>query len=235
MARRGAFTLVELLAILAVLALLVAVRLPALAKATQRTQRVQCASNLRQVSLAVQISAGESNDKLPPVPDSSWAWDLPVSVADVLGAYGATRHFLYCPAYPEHDDEGWSYSPTFHVIGYATTFPGSTMVRSTNQNATLAPQSIRFVIITFPPPLASQRPLLADATISYYNNEKDRVGNNYAGIRGGWSGSQRSPHLNKGEPHLPTGGNVAMLDGHVEWRDFAAMHVRTTSGPYFWW
>ncbi len=35
---------------------------------------------------------------------------------------------------------------------------------------------------------------------------------------------------------LPAGGNLAMLDGHVEWRKFDDMHVRAAgSGPVFWW
>jgi prepilin-type processing-associated H-X9-DG protein len=37
---------------------------------------------------------------------------------------------------------------------------------------------------------------------------------------------------------LPAGGNVGMLDGHVEWRVFPQMHVRTPQGsgtPVFWW
>jgi prepilin-type processing-associated H-X9-DG protein len=36
---------------------------------------------------------------------------------------------------------------------------------------------------------------------------------------------------------LPEGGNVAMLDGHVDWREFADMKVKfgTPSTPTFYW
>jgi prepilin-type processing-associated H-X9-DG protein len=33
---------------------------------------------------------------------------------------------------------------------------------------------------------------------------------------------------------LPIGGNVGMLDGHVEWRPFSQFQVRT-SGPLFFY
>ena len=69
-------------------------------------------------------------------------------------------------------------------------------------------------------------------TISNASNEKNRSLNGYTEIQGGWSKLHRSPHLNG---KLPSGGNLGMLDGHVEWRKFPAMHVRTVQGPYFWW
>jgi prepilin-type processing-associated H-X9-DG protein len=37
---------------------------------------------------------------------------------------------------------------------------------------------------------------------------------------------------------IPSGGNVAMLDGHVEWRPFASMLPRVPGAsptPVFWW
>jgi prepilin-type processing-associated H-X9-DG protein len=36
---------------------------------------------------------------------------------------------------------------------------------------------------------------------------------------------------------IPLGGNVGMLDGHVEWRDFTNMLPRAggSGSPYFFW
>jgi prepilin-type processing-associated H-X9-DG protein len=37
---------------------------------------------------------------------------------------------------------------------------------------------------------------------------------------------------------IPLGGNVGMLDGHVEWRNFTNMLPRAGSGasaPFFFW
>ncbi len=46
-----------------------------------------------------------------------------------------------------------------------------------------------------------------------------------------------SPHLNG---NIPAGGNIGMLDGHVEWRKFDDMIVRGCDGPnnscpVYWW
>jgi prepilin-type processing-associated H-X9-DG protein len=48
----------------------------------------------------------------------------------------------------------------------------------------------------------------------------------------------RTSHLIRG---FPVGGNIGMLDGHVEWRKFQYMFPRTNPSvngvpiPTFWW
>ena len=67
MTTRRAFTLVEVLVVIAVIALIAAMLLPALSKARQSGRRTACASNLRQLSVAVSIYAGENEGDYPPV------------------------------------------------------------------------------------------------------------------------------------------------------------------------
>jgi prepilin-type N-terminal cleavage/methylation domain-containing protein/prepilin-type processing-associated H-X9-DG protein len=58
---RGAFTLMELLVVIAVIAILAAMLLPALSRAKESARSLKCKSNVRQVSLALQLYVGDRN------------------------------------------------------------------------------------------------------------------------------------------------------------------------------
>ncbi len=85
-----AFTLIELLVVVAIIVLLIAILLPSLGRAREQARTVKCASNLRQIMLAVQIYAQENDSYLPRLcsfPDlggtPTWAyppfwWDIGV-------------------------------------------------------------------------------------------------------------------------------------------------------------
>src|SRR5688500_16926861 len=60
-----AFTLVELMVVVSVIAVLIAVLLQAFAAAAERARRVQCASNLRQIGLAMKMYADENRGAYP--------------------------------------------------------------------------------------------------------------------------------------------------------------------------
>ena len=233
------FTLSELLVVLAVIMLLAIFAVPALARTKHQTKVAACAANLRQVTMAFQIYAQENNDRLPAA-GGFWAWDMTWNLGPTLGRYGAPRPALYCPANPGQNlDVFWNYVVnSYRVIGYALTLTGGSSISASNWNGTLTPQPIIFGPGIIPPPLASQRVLVADIVMSQpsQNNEANRATYNYVTILSGFAPAMRSTaHLDR---TLPAGGNVGMLDGHVEWRKFQDLHVRTDPGsatPVFWW
>ncbi len=235
--QRAAFTLTELAVVLAMVALLALVSVPALATTKGQTRIAQCADNLKHLAMALQMFGADNNDKLPVNSNGYWAWDLGWSAGNSVTQYVSFKKF-YCPGtgvrFSDQDNANlWNYAPGgLHVPGYVTTFPGTT-IGSTNLNASLTPQRIAGL----PAPAAATRVLLADGTISG-NSTDNHAGfmagskYNFTQVSGGYSVPHLSPHLNG---LVPAGGNVAMLDGHVQWRKFLDMDQRATIGSGFWW
>ena len=83
--RRG-FTLIELLVVIAIIGILASILLPVLARAKNKANRLRCASNLRQVTLAL---TGFANDY-----DSHYPWLLTLEEqAAVTAGLTGTRPF----------------------------------------------------------------------------------------------------------------------------------------------
>lgn len=87
-----AFTLIELLVVIAIIAILAAMLLPALARAKESGKRIACLNNLRQLSLAAQMYAGENQGSYPPRSTTD-RW--PNRFFD---SYGKSMKLLLCPS-----------------------------------------------------------------------------------------------------------------------------------------
>lgn len=230
-----AFTLIELLVVIAIIAILASMLLPALGKAKNKAQRTKCISNLKQIGLALRLYADDNFDFLPtnrPPANTGagWPWDLDKNVIGKMEASGFQRHLLYCPASSKQDaDEHWDFAPNFAVVSYVLTIPNTARLISSNLNEKITPQSVeisRKKYLMNP----STRVLASDTIISIGADRKTAV---FEGVNGGSPIPHRTSHM---DGKIPEGGNLAFLDGHVDWKPWATNSiVRTFGTPTFWW
>src|SRR5450432_996851 len=59
------FTLIELLVVIAIIAILAAILFPVFAQAREKARQTACASNMRQMGMAVMLYAQDCDERLP--------------------------------------------------------------------------------------------------------------------------------------------------------------------------
>ncbi|MGD0814661.1 MAG: prepilin-type N-terminal cleavage/methylation domain-containing protein [Verrucomicrobiota bacterium] len=142
----------------------------------------------------------------------------------------------------------------FRVIGYAQTFYGtqsygpiqdglgtSPYITNCNQKlgATSTPGYGGSPATAHPGgvPIGqiSQRALTACATLNStaYYDYPTNINYNWSDVDGGYHKHHISAHM--ANTTTPEGGNLGMIDGHVEWRPFKQMIDRNATSPWFYW
>jgi prepilin-type N-terminal cleavage/methylation domain-containing protein len=169
-------------------------------------------------------------------------WFGTVQYGDVPG--GTPSLWTFTEPYP---DPNLKPGDGIRVIGYAQTFSNTASysgIYTTNTNTRLSETATPG---TFEDPGGlpvgpiSKRPLVACATLNDTGDSdvySTMLTYNWINVDGGYkyNGAPKghlSAHLQNAT--TPEGGNIGMLDCHVEWRRFNQMINRTSGNPYFYY
>jgi len=247
-ARRG-FTLIELLVVIAIIAILAAILFPVFAKVREKARQTACASNMKQLGLAI-IQYKEDYDEVYPGAWKQYNTTLRTEWEEMIYPYVKSAQVYDCPdqtttasndstqscvSNPDTCKTTTTYS--YNAVAYYGADTGTTLENigvpepgnSDEYGATDA-------VLTEP----TNTILLTEANFSHggqdntwTGNETDFNGNDYAGNP--WLGSATTAS-NVNELHT-NGLNVLWYDGHVKWAR-NTLDVTTTypnGGPYYWY
>ena len=231
------FTLVEILVVIAIVGLLAALLFPVFANARASARRTSCASNLKQIGIAINLYAADNRSIYPrfDVPDSSSVGSKDCAPwADKVYPYVKSTEVFRCPSF----DKRGAYQPGCPVIerdgdkGPLLRFDGSYDLNIPNSGFNLDPESGEPKQMSISLKYVSQvRYTRPASTILVLDGDGLFVSPGYQEPPAQTPAQLVLYGLN---PHHEGGANVAFADGHVKWMSLESLLKRSLwrlSGP----
>ena len=215
---RCAFTLVELLVVIAIIGVLAALLLPALNRVREKGNRTSCASNLRQIGIALVTYADDNGDHIPTAvinqPNSESAGRAANWCQALVGGFYVGERVFRCP-----NDRAMSAARAPNgVRSYGIVIANSRISRT---DSSRAGNDYWIAGSQF---LCSYLTNSAVAVVGEYYSDtilptvrgtgwECVTGPSIATASGGFVWLPLAKHAN----NAPMQGNFLFLDGHVEW------------------
>jgi prepilin-type N-terminal cleavage/methylation domain-containing protein/prepilin-type processing-associated H-X9-DG protein len=216
--RKIAFTLIELLVVIAIIAILASILFPVFARARENARRSSCASNMKQLALAVMMYVQDYDDGLPAYShNGSATWNR---IYTSLVPYVKNDQIYRCPSAPT------STLAASHVYGTQYGFPW--------QNGS----DTRWVVSPANYDGTMKLDAVPDAVRTCLMGETWNSGGLVSGKERywdlGWSHTQFRVTASTWDELRPDrhldGANYAFTDGHVKWLSQATVDSARQNG-----